>query len=103
MAASNLPKQAGKKPVERKRKRNLKLPKDKAGWKDRVPVTASPDDKHSGYTLVFVRDTMATTCYGCGGKVRTKPSENPPPPPFDILRKRKVQNFQEQGSCILPS
>ena len=43
MAASNLPKQAGKKPGERKRKRNRKLPKDKAGWKDRVPVTASPE------------------------------------------------------------
>ena len=85
MAASNLPKQVGKKPGERKRKRNRKLPKDKAGWKDRVPVTASPDDKQSGYTLVFVRDTSATTCYGCGGKVRTKPSENPPPPPFDIF------------------
>ena len=61
MAESNLPKQGGKKPGEIRRKRNHKLPKDKACWKDRVPVTASPDDKHSGYTLVSVRDTSATT------------------------------------------
>ena len=32
----------------------------KARWKDRVPVTASPDDKHSGYASVFVRDTSPT-------------------------------------------
>ena len=61
--------------------------KRQAGWKDRVPVTASPDDKDSGYIIVLVRDTSATTCYGCGGKVRTKPSDNPPPTPFDIFIK----------------
>ena len=87
MVACNLPKQIGKKPEERMRKRNCKLPKYKAGWKDRVPVTASPDDKDSGYIIVFVRDTSATTCYGCGGKGRTKPSDNPPPTPFDIFLK----------------
>ena len=87
MVACNLPKQTGKKPEERMRKRNCKLPKNKAGWKDRVPVTASPDDNDSGYIIVFVRDTSATTCYGCGGKVRTKPSDNPPPTPFHIFLK----------------
>ena len=98
MTASNLPKQTGKKPGERKRKTNRKLPKDKAGWKDRVPVTASPDDKHSGYTLVFVWDTLGTTCYGCGGKVRTKPSDNPPPTPFDIfLTRYECQIFKNRS------
>ena len=55
MAESYLPKQGGKKNLakEGKRKRNHKLPKDKAGWKDRVPVTASPDDKDAGYILIY--------------------------------------------------
>ena len=29
--------------------------------------------------------TKATTCYGCGGKVRDKPSSDPPPAPYDIF------------------
>ena len=75
MAASNLPKQAGKKPGERKRKRNRKLSKDKAAWKGKVPVTASPDNKHSGYALAFVQDTSVTTCYGCGVVARCVPHQ----------------------------
>ena len=90
-AAPNLPKQAGKNLGKERGKEILigggagESQKDKAGRKDRVPVTASPDDKHSGYTLVSVRDTSAITCYGCGGKVHTKRSDNPPPPPFGIF------------------
>ena len=98
MAASNLPKQAGKKTWVMKEERKSKAPKDEAGWKDRVPVTASPDDKHSHYTLASVWDTSATTCCGCGGKVRTKPSGNPPPPLFDVLLKRyECQIFKKRG------
>ena len=44
MAASNLPKQAGKKTDLGNERRKEKLPKDKAGWKDRVPATVSPDE-----------------------------------------------------------
>ena len=72
--------------------------KRQAGWKDRVPVTASPDDKHSGYPLLFARDTAATTCYGCGGKLHTEPSDNPPPPPVDIfLRRYDCRIFKKRG------
>lgn len=81
MTKANLPKQAGTKAGEVKRNRVSKTPKDKTGWKERVSVTVSPDNERSDYTVVFVRDTSATTCYGCGGKVRAKPGDSPPPAP----------------------
>ena len=37
------------------------------------------------YELVFVKDTSATTCYGCKGKVREKQSAPSPPPPYNLL------------------
>lgn len=48
------------------------------------------------YELVFVKDTAATTCYGCKGRVRNKPSDAPPPPPHcDVFirhRERRLYN-----------
>ena len=64
---------------------NGKKTRHTAGWKDRVAIADSSSDEYSEYTITMVQDTGATTCYGCGGKVRDKPSQNPPLPPFDIF------------------
>lgn len=43
---------------------------------DHVPVTAEEANKEARepYEVVFVHSTSATTCYGCKGRVRDKPS-----------------------------
>ena len=96
---SHLPPKAGKKPGEKTRVRNNgKKPRHTAGWRDRVAIADSSNDEYSKYTITMVRDTAATTCYGCGGKVRDKPSQNPPPPPFDIFLKRyECRVFKKRG------
>ena len=37
--------------------------------------------------LVFTKDTSATSCYGCKGRVREKPSPPPPPSPCDLSKR----------------
>ena len=56
------------------------------------------------WEVVFIRDTAACKCYGCNGSVRRKPSEDPPPAPYDIfLRRREYRVYRKKGStkmCI---
>ena len=50
------------------------------------------------FEVVFVKDTSATTCYGCKGKVREKPSDAPPPPPYDIfIRHLERRVYRRRG------
>ena len=37
--------------------------------------------------LVFMKDTSATTCYGCKGRLREKPSPPPLPSPYDLSKR----------------
>ena len=42
-----------------------------------------------------MEDTAASTCYGCKGRVRNKPSDVPSPPPHDVFirhRERRLYN-----------
>ena len=64
---------------------------------DRVPVTAEDanEEANAPYEVVFVHSTSATTCYGCKGRVRDKPSAPLPPAPYDLFirhEERKVYN-----------
>ena len=56
------------------------------------------------WEVVFIRGTAACKCYGCNGSVRRKPSEDPPPAPYDIfLRRREYRVYRKKGStkmCI---
>ena len=50
------------------------------------------------YELVFIKDTSATTCYGCKGKVREKRSSPPPPPPYDLfIRHCELRVYNRPG------
>lgn len=51
-----------------------------------------PSEDSYPYELIFVKDTSATTCYGCKGKVREKPSAPPPPPPYDLF----IRHFERR-------
>ena len=56
--------------------------------------------------LVFVNDTSATTCYGCKGRVREKPSAPPPPSPYDLFIRHseiRVYNRPEDTKFRLSS
>ena len=88
MVGTTIPSGAGKKDNERKnaRKQRTKPPRDVAQYKDRInAVPSSESDAGAPYKVIFVRDTKATTCYGCKGRVRHKASDPPPPPPHDIF------------------
>ena len=81
-----IPGGAGKKDNERSRERQRmdRPPRDVSEYGERVEApTASKES--SPYELVFIKDTSATTCYGCKGKVREKRSSLPPPPPYDLF------------------
>ena len=54
---------------------------------DRVPVTAKDANEEANalYEVVFIHSTSATTCYGCKGRVRDKPSAPLPPAPYDLF------------------
>ena len=39
--------------------------------------------------IYFVQDCRSTTCYGCSGKWRACSNGTPPPPPYDIILRRK--------------
>ena len=57
-----------------------------AQYGDRINAgPSSESDAGAPYKVIFVRDTKATTCYGCKGRVRHKASDPPPPPPHDIF------------------
>ena len=95
-----IPDSSGKKEHEkaRKRKRTEQFPpRDLSQYGDRLASRSEGCSSEQGqpYELVFVKDTAATTCYGCKGRVRNKPSDAPPPPPHDVFirhRERRLYN-----------
>ena len=99
LVRSGIPGGTGKKANERgtKRKRKNNPPRDVAVYGDRVPVTAEEanEEARERYEVVFVHSTSATTCYGCKGRVRDKPSAPLPPAPYDLFirhQERRVYN-----------
>ena len=89
MVSSSIPSGSGKKDNEKSRKRQRKdhSSRDVREYGERVACGSQETEKEVSepYELVFVKDTNATTCYGCKGKVMDKPSSAPPPPPFDLF------------------
>lgn len=93
---SAMPRESGKKPNQQTRKRKSQTARDTSGWDD--IESAQTKKEIAMYRVVFVRSTKATTCYGCGGKVREKPSSDPPPAPYDIFLCRYEQRvYRKKG------
>jgi len=88
-----LPKTGGRKPNEKKRKRNDPLMRNVDEMRDEnlVDMSAVNDNKNN-LQLVWIRNERCTTCYGCGGKFRKLPSD--PPQKKDVCTLFLVQiNF----------
>ncbi|KAJ7376934.1 hypothetical protein OS493_031530 [Desmophyllum pertusum] len=69
-------------------------------YKERVTSSSQEreDEARMHYELVFLKDTSATTCYGCKGRVRDKPSAPPPPPPYDVfIRHLERRVYRKSG------
>ena len=81
MVSSSIPSGSGKKDNEKSRKRQRKdhSSRDVREYGEKVACGSQETEKEGSepYELVFVKDTNATTCYGCKGKVRDKPSSAP--------------------------
>lgn len=89
-----IPAGSGKKENEKRiwRKRKSHAERDVSTYGDRLidaSAQLSPSAEACGdntpYEVDFVKDMSATMCYGFKGKVREKPSDTPPPPPYDIF------------------
>ena len=76
---------------KRPRPRKNHPPRDVSQYGERVEAPFPSEDSYP-YELIFVKDTSATTCYGCKGKVREKPSAPPPPPPYDLF----IRHFERR-------
>ena len=59
-----------------------------------------PLDEQFG--IVFIKNTRATTCYGCGGKFRESTKSPLPPRPYDIaLCRKEFRVFSPAGSFVV--
>lgn len=93
-----IPKSSGKKPGQTQRVRTKPYVRNTSGWAD-IETEAPETESTSSYEVMFLRSTRATSCYGCGGKIREKPSSDPPPPPYDIvLSRRERRVYRKRGS-----
>ena len=75
---------------------------------DRVPVSAKDanEEANAPYEVVFIHSTSATTCYGCKGRVRDKPSAPLPPAPYDLFirhEERRVYNREGETRIRISS
>lgn len=73
---------------QKKRSRMRKVdnqPRDVTSYGDRVGADSEIDSEDEPYQLLMIKNTAATTCNGCKGRVRDKPSSQPPPSPYDIF------------------
>lgn len=102
MVSSSIPSWSGNKDNERGRKRQRKdhPARNVQQYKERVTSSSQEreDEARMHYELVFLKDTSATTCYGCKGRVRDKPSAPPPPPPYDVfIRHLERRVYRKSG------
>lgn len=90
LVQSTIPSGTGKKDHEKgKRKRTSKPPREVSTFRDRIEPGRSIEGEDTLYDVVFIKDTKATTCYGCKGNVRNTAAEPPPPAPYDIFFRHK--------------
>lgn len=64
------------------------------------------DESDAPYKVVFVHNTAATTCYGCEGRVREKPSAPLPHAPYDIFihhKERRIYNHAGETTIRISS
>ena len=105
LVGSSIPNHTGRKENEKKqRKRSNNDLRDVSGVSFPADEDSGSEQNTDKLEVVFIRDTAACKCYGCNGSVRRKPSEDPPPAPYDIfLRRREYRVYRKKGStkmCI---
>ena len=110
VATQGMPKSTGRKPSTRRRsdKRPRHSPQHQRCTNDfssRAPVEDGTANaaKNEEYQLKWLKGTSVYVCYGCGQRMRPKPSEKSgrdvvPPPPFDVVLYRKELRFYKKPS-----
>lgn len=102
---SSIPIHSGRKENEkRQRKRTNNELRDVFSGSASADQASGTDQRTDDLEIVFICDTAACKCYGCNGAVRSKPSEDPPPAPYDIfLRRKEYRVYRKKGTtkmCI---
>ena len=106
MVTSSIPTATGKKEHQKRpRKRRDNELRDASDYSPLVSdtsVTSGQSGQTDDLEVVFIRDTAAFKCYGWSGAIRVRPSEDPPPAPYDIFLRRKeyrVYRSERQQRC----
>ena len=103
MVQEKIPTGSGKKDNEKsmKRKRTEHARRDVSLYGERVEASSSKSSNNGSdcqYEVIFVKDTAATQCYGCKGRIREKPSSPAPQPPHDVfIRHLERRIFNRRG------
>ena len=105
LVGSSIPNHTGRKENEKKqRKRSNNDLRHVSGVSFPADEDSGSEQNTDKLKVVFIHDTAACKCYGCNGSVRRKPSEDPPPAPYDIFpRRREYRVYRKKGStkmCI---
>ncbi|KAK2554876.1 hypothetical protein P5673_023542 [Acropora cervicornis] len=111
MVTNSIPTATGKKEHQKRpRKRRDNELRDASDYSPLVSdtsVTSGQSGQTDDLEVVFIRDTAACKCYGCSVAIRVRPSEDPPPAPYDIfLRRKEYRVYRQRAStkmCIAKS
>ena len=100
------PHTVGRQPKQVKRKRKPVSSRSLDEYDDPLQSDTSKDEfvRDDQLSLCWLEGEWSTVCYGCGAHFRTKPSDPPPPPSYDIMLKGKGEYIHlGKSERFLPS
>ena len=88
-------------PQKRVRNHSRAAERDVSKKNDRVVSDIETFPRGDTYNVVFVKNTRMQKCYGCGGVVRHKLSDDIPAPWDIVLTRREFRVFSPRGTTTI--
>ena len=96
---NKLPAKPVRKKNEVQRKRHQPFKRDVMKFSARNKATSEDDTEDDKFVAVFMKDTQALNCYGCGVKIRQSSKDPPPNAPYDVMLRRK--EYRTYPQCVV--
>ena len=97
---NKLPAKPGSKKTEVQRKRHQPFKRDATKFSARNKATSEDDTEDDKFVAVFMKDTQALNCYGCGVKIQQSSKDPPPNAPYDVMLRRKEYRAYPQCGTL---